>query len=89
MNRYDKSQLMRNLNRSNDIEVSKSTKDKLEETAILHLRAGNMTEFAMCMTTIGKIDTVNNLNDRLDSTDAKLTKLIAGLGGNIEDGEIG
>ena len=82
MNRYDKSQLMRNLNRSNDIEVSKGTKEALESTAIKHLRAGNLTEFAMCMTTIAKIDTVNTLNDKIDSTDAKLNKLIAGLGGD-------
>ena len=86
MDRYSKSQLMRSLNRSNDIEVSAEMKEAIERTAILHLRAGNLTEYAMCMSSLSKIDTVNALNTKIDSTDKKLTDLIAQLGGNTDKG---
>ena len=85
MDRYSKSQLMRSLNRSNDIEVSQHMKEEIELTAIQHLRAGNLTEYAMCMSTLSKIDTVNALNTKIDSTEKKLSALINQLGGNTTE----
>ena len=82
MDRYSKSQLARNFNRSNDIEVSDEFKQRLEDKAIAHLSAGNMTEYMVCMTTLGKIETMNALNDKVDTnSDAvrKLTKAVADL----------
>lgn len=80
MDRYSKSQLARNFNRSNDIEVSDGFKQKLEEKAIAHLAAGNMTEYMVCMTSLGKIETMNALNDKVDATSDAVAKLAKQLG---------
>jgi hypothetical protein len=80
MDRYSKSQLARNFNRSNDIDVSAEFKQKLEDRAIMHLSAGNMTEYMVCMSTLGKIDTVNQLNTKIDDTNATVAKLVEALG---------
>jgi hypothetical protein len=82
MDRYSKSQLARNFNRSNDIDVSAKFKEKLEDRAIMHLSAGNMTEYMVCMSTLGKIDTVNQLNTKIDDTNATVAKLVEALGGD-------
>ena len=82
MDRYSKSQLARNFNRSNDIEVSDAFKAKLEDKAIAHLAAGNITEYMVCMTSLGKIETMNALNDKVNATNDTITKLaetVAGL----------
>ena len=79
MNRYDKSQLARNFNRTNDIDISAEFKAKLEDKAIAHLAAGNITEYMVCMTSLGKIDTVNQLNQKIDDTNDVLSKLIKEL----------
>ena len=89
MDRYSKSQLARNFNRSNDIEVSDGFKQKLEEKAIAHLAAGNMTEYMVCMTSLGKIETMNALNAKVDDTSAtvkKLAKAVADLSNTDMDG---
>ena len=82
MDRYSKSQLARNFNRVSDIEVSDGFKQKLEDKAIAHLGAGNMVEYMVCMTSLGKIETMNALNDKVDATNdtiAKLAKTVSEL----------
>ena len=89
MDRYSKSQLARNFNRSNDIEVSDEFKKKLEDKAIAHLAAGNMTEYMVCMTSLGKIETMNALNDKVNDTSdqvKKLAKTISDLTNTDMDG---
>ena len=80
MDKYSKSQLARNFNRSSDIEVSDRFKEQLEEKAIAHLAAGNMTEYMVCMTSLGKIETMNALNDKVDATSDAVAKLAKQLG---------
>jgi len=82
MDRYSKSQLARNFNRSNDIEVSEGFKGRLEDKAIAHLAAGNMTEYMVCMTTLGKIETMNALSEKQEQTSKsvdELAKIVAKL----------
>ena len=89
MDRYSKSQLARNFNRSSDIEVSDGFKQQLEDKAIAHLAAGNMTEYMVCMTSLGKIETMNALNDKVNDTSdqvKKLAKTISDLTNNDMDG---
>ena len=89
MDKYSKSQLARNFNRSSDIEVSDRFKEQLEEKAIAHLAAGNMTEYMVCMTSLGKIETMNALNAKVDDTSAtvkKLAKAVADLSNTDMDG---
>ena len=80
MDRYSKSQLARNFNRSSDIEVSDKFKERLEEKAIAHLGAGNMVEYMVCMTSLGKIETMNALNDKVDATSDAVAKLAKHIG---------
>tara|TARA_R110002012_G_scaffold320505_3_gene544322 strand:+ start:963 stop:1238 length:276 start_codon:yes stop_codon:yes gene_type:complete len=89
MDKYSKSQLARNFNRSNDIEVSDGFKKQLEEKAIAHLAAGNMTEYMVCMTSLGKIETMNALNAKVDDTSdivKKLAKTVSDLTNKDMDG---
>ena len=89
MDRYSKSQLARNFNRSSDIEVSDGFKKRLEDKAIAHLAAGNMTEYMVCMTSLGKIETMNALNDKVNDTSdqvKKLAKTISDLTNTDMDG---
>ena len=53
MNRFQKDQAFKSLQRSQDIQVSTNTKDQIESIAVAHFAAGNMTEFAVGMNTLG------------------------------------
>jgi len=66
MNRYQKDAVLKQHNRSQDIQVSNSTKGQIEAIAVAHLAAGNTTEFAMAMNTLGKIDTQAEIMGQLD-----------------------
>ena len=80
MDKYSKSQLARNFNRTSDIEVSEQFKQRCEDKAIAHLAAGNMTEYMVCMTTLGKIETMNASNDKVEATN----KTVEGLAKSLE-----
>ena len=66
MNRFQKDQAFKSLQRSQDIQVSTNTKNQIESIAVAHFAAGNMTEFAVGMNTLGKIDTQNEILSQID-----------------------
>tara|TARA_Y100001938_G_C8018820_1_gene394076 strand:+ start:214 stop:456 length:243 start_codon:yes stop_codon:yes gene_type:complete len=77
MNRYQKDAVLKQHNRSQDIQVSNDTKNKIEAIAVAHLAAGNTTEFAMAMNTLGKIDTQAEIMDQIDKLSGAIQALQA------------
>ena len=76
MNRYDKSKITQSFNRSSEIAVSDELRTRLERIAVLHLTAGNMTEYMVAMNSLSKLDTsvalsdaITKLADKVDAMD--------------------
>jgi len=78
MNRYQKDAILKQHNRAQDIQVSQGTKSQIEAIAVAHLAAGNTTEFALAMNSLGKIDTQAEIMGQLDKLAGAVQALQAG-----------
>ena len=76
----------RDYRRLNDVKVEDGTNKAIQAIAVAHLGQGNLTEFKVAMSSLGKVDSLAAIKSDVVDIKAVLTKLLDGLGSNASDG---
>ena len=90
MDKYTKSKVAQQFNRSSGISVSPEYKKSTEEIALAHAVAGNMDAFMLMTNTLAKVDADNNLLQIVaenQAQTAELSGLVAKVLGKLDKGK--
>ena len=90
MDKYTKSKVAQQFNRSSGISVSPEYKKSTEEIALARAVAGNMDAFMLMTNTLAKVDADNNLLQIVaenQAQTAELSGLVAKVLGKLDKGK--
>ena len=80
MKNYLKGQIIKNYNRTQEIQVSKGTKEKLEAGAVMHALKGNIDDYCAIMDSLGKLQTQNAIVDDITAMKVMQAQILKQLG---------